>query len=361
MALLFYRRHLLMKQKFFQHKTTWILGGILLLGLIVRLINIQAEPLWGDEILSLDIYSDKFSGLSFSQMITYIREVEVHPPLYYILMRGWTALFGASNFSIRLPSLLAGLGMILLGYKFATSLLKSQRAGLISAFFIAILPIQIEFGQEARPYTLFSLLGLIAAYCLWQLRSKQKNVYLLGYVASGVAALYLHYSAFFILAGLAGWWLIDLIQSRECLKGYSTWLGAHGLILLGFFWWLPTFFYKYLIGQFLVTELPRNLQLLRTVNFFPDLFYQIIWTSKENALLHLTLALIVIAIILTIICVVIRLTSINQEESKPSGKAIGYIASLIIIPSLLFVIAPQSVNYTTIVVKHLLFITIPIS
>jgi len=52
----------------------FILGLILFLALILRLINLGAEPYWGDEVLSLDIVRHYHNNLA--EMIRYIREIE---------------------------------------------------------------------------------------------------------------------------------------------------------------------------------------------------------------------------------------------------------------------------------------------
>ena len=76
-------------------------SGILFLALLLRLPNL-AESLWLDELWSIRIILDNTDPLR-----TLLRDI--HPPLYSIFMFSWIRLFGDSELSIRLPSLVFGL------------------------------------------------------------------------------------------------------------------------------------------------------------------------------------------------------------------------------------------------------------
>src|SRR5688572_8908878 len=105
--------------EFFRRRLTWALGGVLLVGLLLRLCNIAAEPYWGDEILSLDI-TTHFS--SIGEMLRYLSVVEFHPPLYYILLFPWVRVFGTSEAATRGLSLLFSVASLPLVYAFAKAL-----------------------------------------------------------------------------------------------------------------------------------------------------------------------------------------------------------------------------------------------
>ncbi len=159
-------RNVLLKIKDLLKKEKILIFLILLLALSLRLVNLQAEPYWGDELLSLDIV-EQYRG-DLSGMIHYLREVEVHPPLYYIFLKYWTTAFGQETGAVRSLSLFFGLGLIYLSHLFFKKIFNNKNVGLLAAFFTAILPIQIEYSQEARPYIIFTFFGLLSAYFLWQ-------------------------------------------------------------------------------------------------------------------------------------------------------------------------------------------------
>ena len=64
------------------HRTWIYLCGAMMLALVLRLINISAEPLWGDELLSLDIV---LHFHTVRELFQYLSWVEVHPRLAHDL------------------------------------------------------------------------------------------------------------------------------------------------------------------------------------------------------------------------------------------------------------------------------------
>jgi uncharacterized membrane protein len=154
------------------------LALILLLGLGLRLWRIDAA-LWYDEAFS--------AWLARLPLVNLIEAAlgDVHPPLYYLILAGVTHLVGHSEAALRLPSLLAGLGLIWLVYRLASALGQSRETALVAALLCAISPFQVYYSQEARPYALVML-----AYTAAVLGMVERRTWLL--VAGSVLALYLN-------------------------------------------------------------------------------------------------------------------------------------------------------------------------
>lgn len=134
-----------------------ILGLIVLLGLSLRLYDLDAEGLWLDEggsVMKADADLKQFmSG----------RPPYVSPPLYYLFLDSWINVFGNSEISIRLPSVLFGILSLLLIYRIGETLFNNV-SGLSAAFFLAISTFHIYFSREARMYSLLLLLALCSMY-----------------------------------------------------------------------------------------------------------------------------------------------------------------------------------------------------
>ncbi len=243
------------------------LALIIVVATALRLINIGSEPYWGDEVLSLDIvrhYANDFSG-----MIAYVSAIEIHPPLYYILLFGWTKFFGYAELGTRLLSLYFGLGAIFFTYLLTKKLFNNQNAGLLAAFLTAVLLMQIEFSQEARPYIIFTFFGLLAAWSFWSYRQNAKKVFLIVYILSTLAGFYLHYSYLFFAAALAFFWFFEAIVDRpNRSKSIIIWLSVHAVIFLGYFNQLIVFLYKFLLGEHLFLETARTANPFRRLDFF---------------------------------------------------------------------------------------------
>ena len=91
----------------------WPLAATIVVGALLRLINIAAEPYWVDEVLSIDIVTH---FPTYGEMFRYLREVEFHPPLYYAVLKSWVAAFGTSEAATRSLSLIFGIAVIPLTY-----------------------------------------------------------------------------------------------------------------------------------------------------------------------------------------------------------------------------------------------------
>lgn len=217
----------------------WMLAGIFILGLFIRIHGINTESLSFDEIYSL-----KLAGMTLPEIINETSK-DYHPPLYYALLHFWVILFGTTEISIRLLSALLGAAAVpaifLLG-----RLIFSERAGLYAAFFSAASNINIVHSQEARMYTLLLLLAILSFYFLHQiLRNGGLRSYIF-FILCNAAMIYTHFYGFFVAA--AGILLLILIavsgrntERRSLMKP----AGAVILSLLMYLPWLPVFLKQY--------------------------------------------------------------------------------------------------------------------
>jgi mannosyltransferase len=203
------------------------------LGAVLRVYRLGAESIWLDEAFTIQTAHGSLSSI--------VEETskDVHPPLYYFAIHYWMDLFGDTEFSTRLLSALFGVLSILAIYKLA-SLLYDRPTGLVAATLLALSRFHIEFAQEARMYTLLSLLSLLSMYFLTKLFAGRKSrLALAGYIASSVLLLYTHVYSIFILAAQNLYWLSLIFISRETFKRvWKRWLLAQVALLLLFLPWL---------------------------------------------------------------------------------------------------------------------------
>ena len=98
----------------------------MLLGAVLRFYVLGFQSLWSDELASWDISN----GETISQVIGGVRS-DVHPPLYFLILRFAQWIFGDSEWALRLPSAFAGWlcipAIYLLGKR-----LYSEREGIFS-------------------------------------------------------------------------------------------------------------------------------------------------------------------------------------------------------------------------------------
>ena len=77
------------------------------LGAALRFFQLDGQSLWLDEAISWRFASAE----SFSALLAEVR-TDVHPPLYFALLRGWIGFFGDSEWALRSLSALLGTSAI---------------------------------------------------------------------------------------------------------------------------------------------------------------------------------------------------------------------------------------------------------
>lgn len=194
--------------------------------------QLSARSTWGDEICSL--FAVTLPGLA--ETWKYLVN-DVHPPLYFLLLKAWVAVFGDSLEAARAFSIVAvvgGVGLVgLTGRRFF-----SARAGLWAVLFSGFTPFLIYHSVHARMYgLLFFVAALVVFAGLW-VREYPRPARLALLVAAGVALLYTQYIGVFLLAGVfVGAGLLSLDSRRK----FVFWLAAGVVTALVFAPWVPIF------------------------------------------------------------------------------------------------------------------------
>lgn len=215
---------------------------ISIVGVGLRSYELTARSLWFDEA-----FSWRLIQFPFSEMIA--RDAtDVHPPLYYILLKLWSVIFATSLISLRSFSVLFAGFTILAGYLFTSYAMRSQLAGIIAAVLLALSGFQIQFAWEARMYTVGTFLVLLSSWLLLRALRRHSTANWVLYALSISALSYIHYYAFFSIAAQAlfiGGYIIVLTKGRlgEILQLRIFWLATGSFILAVtlFIPWLPTF------------------------------------------------------------------------------------------------------------------------
>jgi uncharacterized membrane protein len=142
------------------------------------------------------------------------RHLETNPPLYFSLLHGWAGLFGTSDVALRFPSAMASVALVAMGGWLGRQV-AGRAAGLLAAALLAIWPLSLWHGIEARPVALvplFEAVALIGAF-LWvrrvagrpvlaQARARVVAVPFALVVLGCVAAIHTHATALFFTAAL---------------------------------------------------------------------------------------------------------------------------------------------------------------
>lgn len=126
-----------------------------------------------------------------------------HPPLYYLLLRGWSLLLGSDVGTARALSAVAGVLTVVAGHRAFLAYVPRRGVALVVATLIALMPIDLWFSRELRMYSLWTLLAVCYAWALAGAGARQLTRARVAAIwGSAVAAVMTHhYSVFFLLAG----------------------------------------------------------------------------------------------------------------------------------------------------------------
>src|SRR3989344_5314756 len=186
-----------------------VLPLILLLGLLLRLYHNTSIALWHDEA-----FSALYIKYSWAEMMHRIA-LDVHPPLYYIILRFWAYIFGDGLVALRLLSIIFGILTIYAGYLLVRQIFKNETWALIAAMALALNPFQIQYSLEARMYTLGTFLALISCYLLVRAMETNNKKHWVLYAVAIAAAVYTHYFLIFTVAAQCLYVLFVMVKNRK--------------------------------------------------------------------------------------------------------------------------------------------------
>ena len=189
----------------------WILDGIVLLGLVLRIAVQRGRAFGGDELGTL-AYLKHDAGY----LLTHF-EGSLTMNWYLVLLKGLRGLFGPSTWVLVAPSLVAGTATIYLMHAIARRLFDG-RSALFAAALMAVCPTFVASSVGLRSYALFNAFVLAAflAALTWLESRRTRDGALCALAA--VLALVAHPNALFPLCFVGVWVLLDLHRDRRRLS-----------------------------------------------------------------------------------------------------------------------------------------------
>lgn len=222
---------------------------IFLLAVFLRVYHLTEQSFWFDEAFAWNIViqPDMFPRIA----------ADTHPPLFYLLMRGWMSIMGDSELALRYLSACISTLTVAVMYPLGREIAKKLGFGsvfipLTAMLFFALNDADIFHAQEARNYALYNLLGAtsIWLYLRWvrlspfatpqnrggglekRISPRQPYIYILGILWSITIALlvYTHYQGVFIPA-LIGLHALFFLRGKTRIWAL-LWLILAGILLM---------------------------------------------------------------------------------------------------------------------------------
>ena len=204
--------------------------ALVAVGIALRVAS--RSDLWLDEALSVHI-----ADLSLGDMFDALRR-DGHPPLYYLLLHGWIAVFGDGDEAVRALSGVLSIATLPVVW-FAGRRYGGGVAGLAAVVLLATNPFAIRYATEARMYALVMLLVAIGWLSVRVAVERSSPPALAGVGASAGLLLLTHYWSFYLVAA-TGMVLLWVWRRHGSARARTTLLAlAVGCVL--FVPWLPAF------------------------------------------------------------------------------------------------------------------------
>ena len=214
--------------------------GVVAAALVLEIGAERRDPFWLDESWTGAIIGQPTWRDTFHQIYS-----DVNAPLYYVLMRVWSALFGLSDLALRAPSLICAAGAVLAAALVPTpGLTRPQRlawAAVLAWWFPTLC-----YAQEARCYALLLLVCTLQTLAFVRLMTTPGLRATAPWAGLAAIAILTHYDALY-LAAVQGF----IYLGRYPVRALRSWPAA--LAFAPAFGWLA--FHWPRIAQFARPEI----------------------------------------------------------------------------------------------------------
>lgn len=223
-----------------------LLIAILLLAAGLRFHKLDAQSFWNDEGNSA-----RLSERALPSIIEGTAS-DVHPPLYYVILRGWRELMGDSEFGLRSFSAFSGILTVAATIAIARLLfiapggrVSAGAVVLASGLLAAVNPTLVYYSQETRMYALLALLAALSTLTLLRwLNANRRWPWAIAYVVLTTAGLYTHYfypTILVLQALVLLFWIVRKDGMPAAVRTFLSWLIMVGVSFIFYLPWMPVF------------------------------------------------------------------------------------------------------------------------
>ncbi len=193
-----------------RREKTWIIiiGLICLIYISFRLWNLTASCLWFDEIFSIHA-----AELDLPNLIWFVAQDLIHPPLFYGLLKIWISIGGENLFWLRFFPVFFATIAIIPFFLLCRQLKLSHSAIALALTFFAVNGSFIKYAQEVRMYSLLLCFGLFSLLFFVRFLNWGKGFNLL--IIINILLVYSHYFGWLIVASEV---LAVVLLARQRLK-----------------------------------------------------------------------------------------------------------------------------------------------
>ncbi len=204
-------------------RDTWVplvVLAVVTLATVWLRLRQASESLWLDELHTAWVAMGAWASIGAHSL------VGNQSPVFFALEWALVHSVGASELTLRLPSIVAGGLLVVALFAMARAWTGSAWLALVPAWLAAVDPQAIYYGTEARPYALVQLLGLLhVANFAALVRTPTRGRRILG-VAGAAVLFHLHYTAALLFAGELAWYAWMRARGRTAYAARAIALDA---------------------------------------------------------------------------------------------------------------------------------------
>ncbi len=171
------------------------LAGFIAAAAVLRLNGLTANDLWADEL-----FSWRLTRLSIGELLAALG-ADIHPPLYFILLKAFVSLFGDSLMSLRIFQALPSIATVGLTFVFARARVDRTTAAMAAAI-VLLSPASIYYAHQVRAYALCEMMSVVVAAAMSRYARTRRPIDLVAFALAATAMNYLHFIGPFFLAGV---------------------------------------------------------------------------------------------------------------------------------------------------------------
>ena len=234
---------------------------------VLVLSLVRGRSLWYDEAFSWNIIHKSYSE------IVYYTSRDVHPPLYYFILKFFTDIFGDSRYVCHLVSAIPFMATLVFAGAFIGKRFTGEARVVVTLLMLSA-PAVMLISTEERMYSWAELMLMISFVLSVRLAEKREvHGFLWEWVGLGISdalAAYFHYFAGAVAIVISVLLMIYLlIYSDKRLFHLKYWVTANLISVVLYLPWLSVFFLQlsdvkggYWIEKFSPADIPGYLKVL---------------------------------------------------------------------------------------------------
>ncbi len=328
-------------------KTWLIIFALVCVAFIaLRFWNLTTSCLWFDEIFSVHA-----AEMDFQNLVWFIAQDLIHPPLFYILLKIWIMIGGESLFWLRFFSVFFSIISIVPLFLLCRELKLNYSTISLALFFLAANGCLIKYAQEVRMYSPFLFFALLSMWLFVRFLHLGKNIWILTIV--NVLLIYTHYFGWLVvLSEIITIIVLQRIKIRQMLIMF-------GVLLVSFAPWIFAIWKASEINS----NLGQNIGWISKPNLatiFQFLFDLIEPFYYQQTSVDSTSVFIVTAPILLLIITAFVIYLIDWKSEMPEERQNLILLTILTkLPVLLALIASWILPYSVWGTRHLIFVFVP--